>query len=60
MDDLAKDLGALPDVGQHMTLHGDHTLGFKLLFGSTMSAQYLLRGDNSSPAAAIDVLKSYL
>ena len=51
MDELAKDLDVLPDIGALLQKPLQWLQAFKLLFGPSFAAQYFLEGRDASPAA---------
>lgn len=51
MDELAKDLNALPDISKHLKNPADWPLAFKLIFGPPVAAQYFLDGEDKCEAA---------
>lgn len=52
MDELAKDLGVMPDVGAMMNKPSQWLTAFRILFGGTTAAQYFLEGPDASVSAS--------
>jgi dimethylaniline monooxygenase (N-oxide forming) len=51
MDDLAKDLGAMPDIRAMMKNPLQWGLAFRLMFGPALATQWYLTGDDANPGA---------
>ena len=51
MDEMARDLGALPDIKSMLASPSQFLMGLKLLFGPSVAAQYFLSGPDSSEQA---------
>ena len=51
MDELANDMGVLPDIGKLVKNPLSWTLVFKLLFGPSFAAQWQLEGNDANEGA---------
>ena len=51
MDEMARDLGVLPDIKSMMSSPSQFLMGLKLLFGPSVAAQYFISGPDASEQA---------